>query len=128
MPVLFLAALLVDPDFFDVVLLPALFFPLDFLVVDFLAAFFPLFGEGGMSAPARRASLKPIAIACFGFFTFLPLRPDFSSPCFISCMVSPIFFLTMRFDFGSEPDELFRAFLVAIGGDSPFKHNWALWL
>ena len=25
-----------------------------------------------------------MAIACFGFVTFLPLRPDFSLPCFIS--------------------------------------------
>lgn len=25
-----------------------------------------------------------MAIACFGFVTFLPLRPDFSFPCFIS--------------------------------------------
>jgi hypothetical protein len=25
-----------------------------------------------------------MAMACFGFVTFLPLRPDFSLPCFIS--------------------------------------------
>jgi hypothetical protein len=25
-----------------------------------------------------------MAIACFGFVTFFPLRPDFSLPCFIS--------------------------------------------
>jgi hypothetical protein len=31
---------------------------------------------------------KPIAMACFGFFTFLPLRPLFNSPCFISCISS----------------------------------------
>jgi hypothetical protein len=31
---------------------------------------------------------KPIAIACFGFFTFLPLRPLFNSPRFISCISS----------------------------------------
>jgi hypothetical protein len=47
-----------------------------------LAAFFPLpfpCGFGGISAPDRRASLNPIAIACFGFLTCFPLRPDFSS-------------------------------------------------
>ena len=34
--------------------------------------------------PSRRASDKPIAIACFGFVTFLPLRPLFSLPSFIA--------------------------------------------
>ncbi|HUB29254.1 MAG TPA: hypothetical protein VL967_06135 [Terracidiphilus sp.] len=34
-------------------------------------------------APFLRASDNPIAIACFGFVTFLPLRPDLSFPCFI---------------------------------------------
>jgi hypothetical protein len=33
----------------------------------------------GMFAPASRASLNPIAIACFGFVTFFPLRPDRNS-------------------------------------------------
>ena len=33
-----------------------------------------------------RASDNPIAIACFGFVTFLPLRPDFSFPFFIACI------------------------------------------
>lgn len=36
-------------------------------------------GAGGMLAPERRASLKPIAMACLGFFTFRPLLPDSSS-------------------------------------------------
>ncbi len=27
-----------------------------------------------------------MAIACFGFVTFLPLRPDFSLPRFIACI------------------------------------------
>jgi hypothetical protein len=38
----------------------------------------------GTFAPERRASDKPIAIACFGFVTFLPLRPLFSLPRFIA--------------------------------------------
>ena len=74
-------------------------------------------GAAGMFAPERRASLKPIAMACFGFLTLRPLLPDSSSCCLNSCIVSPIFFRTMRFDFGSEPEEdLFVElfFLVAI--------------
>jgi hypothetical protein len=38
----------------------------------------------GTFAPFFRASDKPIAIACFGFVTFLPLRPLFNLPRFIS--------------------------------------------
>ncbi len=34
--------------------------------------------------PSLRASDNPIAIACFGFVTFFPLRPLFSLPCFIA--------------------------------------------
>jgi len=40
----------------------------------------------GTLSPSRRASLSPIAIACFRFFTFLPERPDCSFPSFISCI------------------------------------------
>ncbi len=80
-PVLFLVAAFLVVLFLAVLFLPVLFFA----VLDdprFDALFRPLrflFGLGGMSAPERRASLNPIAIACFGFFTFLPLRPDSSS-------------------------------------------------
>ena len=35
---------------------------------------------GGTFAPDRRASDKPIAIACFRLFTVFPLRPDFNLP------------------------------------------------
>jgi hypothetical protein len=35
--------------------------------------------------PARRASDRPIAIACLGFRTLLPERPDRNVPCFILC-------------------------------------------
>ena len=34
--------------------------------------------------PLRRASERPIAIACFRLVTFLPERPDLSLPCSIS--------------------------------------------
>ena len=60
---------------------------------------------GGTFAPERRASLKPIAIACFLLFTFF-LPPDFNCPCLYSCMVFCIFFRTVRFDFGPDPEEV----------------------
>jgi len=50
----------------------------------------PLAGQAafffGTLAPERRASDKPMAIACFGFVTFLPLRPLFSLPRLNSCI------------------------------------------
>lgn len=69
----------------EVLFLPDVFFAVLFFLeplelrldVLFLAVFF-LCGFGGIFAPERRASLNPIAIACFGFFTFPP-RPDLSS-------------------------------------------------
>ena len=41
---------------------------------------------GGTFAPERRASESPIAIACLGFVTFLPLRPLFNLPRLNSCI------------------------------------------
>jgi hypothetical protein len=52
--------------------------PIGFFVY---AAFFR-----GTFAPERRASDKPMAIACFRLVTFFPLRPLFSLPRFISCI------------------------------------------
>jgi hypothetical protein len=46
----------------------------------FLALFFR-----GTFAPFLRASLRPIAIACFRLFTFRP-EPLFSVPFFLRCM------------------------------------------
>jgi hypothetical protein len=40
----------------------------------------------GTFPPARRASDKPIAIACLRLVTFLPDRPLFSVPRFRSCI------------------------------------------
>src|SRR4051812_41195645 len=40
----------------------------------------------GTFAPDLRASDRPIAIACLRLFTFLPLRPLFSVPFFLSCI------------------------------------------
>jgi hypothetical protein len=37
--------------------------------------------------PARRASERPIAIACLRLETFLPDLPERSLPRFISCML-----------------------------------------
>jgi hypothetical protein len=50
----------------------------------------PLRGDGTF-APERRASERPIAIACLRLRTFLPERPDVSSPCFISCIARSTF-------------------------------------
>jgi hypothetical protein len=47
----------------------------------FFAAFFAVFFAGTL-APFFRASDKPIAIACFRLFTFLPDRPDVKDPFF----------------------------------------------
>ena len=58
------------------VVLAAPFLAAVFLAPVFLAALFLPLGRGGIFAPDRRASLNPIAIACFGFFTLFPLRPD----------------------------------------------------
>jgi hypothetical protein len=60
--------------------------------VDFFLLFFLLFFDllalrfFGTFAPERRASDKPIAIACLRLFTFLPERPLFSVPRFLSCI------------------------------------------
>lgn len=48
-------------------------------------AYGQLFFRLGTLAPLRRASDRPIAIACFRLFTFLPERPDFRVPRFSSC-------------------------------------------
>lgn len=53
--------------------LPAVDFRDDFREVDFRADDFPDFF--GTFSPPRRASDKPMAIACLRLFTFLPLRP-----------------------------------------------------
>src|SRR5262249_46691564 len=50
-------------------------------------AYLELFFLRGTLAPLRRASDKPIAIACFRLFTVFPLLPDFSLPCFILCIL-----------------------------------------
>ena len=59
------------------------------------------FFRGGTFPRLRRASERPIAIACLRLFTFLPERPDLSFPRFISCIarltfcddLRPYFFL-----------------------------------
>jgi hypothetical protein len=44
------------------------------------------FLAGGTLPPSRRASDRPIAIACFLLVTFLPEPPLFSVPCLRSCI------------------------------------------
>jgi hypothetical protein len=46
----------------------------------------------GTFFPARRASDRPIAMACFLLFTFRPLRPFFKVPRLRSCMARFTFF------------------------------------
>src|SRR5439155_9929481 len=46
----------------------------------------------GTLAPARRASLNPIAIACLRLVTFFPERPDRSVPCLRSRITRSTFF------------------------------------
>lgn len=71
--------------FFALLFFALLFFAPLFLLDDFLR------GEEGTLSPSRRASDRPIAIACLGFVTFFPLRPLFSCPRFISCISSRTF-------------------------------------
>jgi hypothetical protein len=56
-----------------------------------LPAFLRPRGDGTFP-PSRRASERPIAIACLGFFTFFFDRPEVSSPRFISCIARSTFF------------------------------------
>src|SRR5215469_10829820 len=76
----------------------------------------------GTFLPFRRASHRPMAIACFRLLTFLPLRPDFSLPRFISC-ISRLTSLPADFEYFRPEDfffedffalDFFAAFLVAI--------------
>ena len=54
--------------------------------IDELAFFFELPFFFGTFAPERRASDRPIAMACLRLFTFLPDRPLFSVPRLRSCI------------------------------------------
>jgi hypothetical protein len=56
----------------------------------------------GTLAPSLRASERPIAIACFLLFTFLPDRPLFSVPV--------LRFFMARLTFFAAPFEYFRFF------------------
>ena len=66
---------------FEAVFLAGARFVVLFLVAlpDFLLPLLLRPGAAGILAPERRASLKPIAMACFGFLTLRPLLPDSSS-------------------------------------------------
>jgi hypothetical protein len=49
----------------------------------------------GTFAPDRRASDRPMAMACFRLFTRRPEPPDRSLPRFISCMARSTFWLAL---------------------------------
>src|ERR1700758_4242600 len=102
------------------------------LVYDFLA---------GTFLPSLRAFERPMAIACFGFVTFLPLRPDLSLPFFISRISVSTFLLAdgeylRRADFLAvdflELDFFFVAFVVAItillGGQMAPVSRQVVWI
>ena len=61
--------------------------------------------------PALRAFESPIAMACFRLVTFLPLRPLFSLPAFIS-RISVSTFLPAEGEY-FRVDDFFAAFFVA---------------
>lgn len=69
---------------------------------------------GGTFLPARRASDKPIAIACLRLFTFLPLRPILRRPRLNSCISRSTFlpalglYLRRELDLRPRDDELLR--------------------
>jgi len=82
----FLEADFLDDDFRDEDFLEGDFLDVDFLDDDFLDDL-PFLGT---LAPAFRASERPIAIACFLLFTFLP-DPLRNVPRLRSCMVFSTF-------------------------------------
>ncbi len=132
------------PDFFAEDLLLFLaedffaedFFADDFLAADFLAEVFfaEVFGGGGTFAPFLRASERPIAIACFGLVTFLPLLPDLSLPRFISCIsvstdfeaaglyFRPLLFFAVAMRFSSSHWEALKLVEVARGEKDPWTY------
>ncbi len=68
----------------------------------------------GTLAPERRASDKPMAIACLRLVTFLPLRPLFNLPLFIAFISRstdlPAFGLYLRLeDFLARPLDFLAA-------------------
>src|ERR1044071_5107952 len=84
----------------------------DYFFFDFLRGTFP---------PARRASERPIAIACLRLFTFFPDRPLFSLPRLRSCIARLTFccaffpylaigFLLSLFKTGNSPAAVVSAF------------------
>src|SRR3954471_14122062 len=83
----FLAGAFLAAAFFAGVFVAAAFFAGAFFAAAFLAgAFF-----AGTLPPSARASDSPIAIACFGFVTFLPEPPLLRLPCFISSIARSTF-------------------------------------
>jgi hypothetical protein len=98
-----------DVDFFfELDLLELFFFAEDFFEVDF----FELDFFAGTFAPSERASESPMAMACFGFVTFFPLRPDFSLPRLNSCISRSTVFEALGLYFRLE--DFFLAMLASV--------------
>jgi hypothetical protein len=78
-----------DDDFFDDDFFEDDFFEDDFFDDDFFDDdFFDDDFFDGTLPPSRLASERPMAMACLRLVTFLPERPLFNLPRFISCMFS----------------------------------------
>ena len=69
----------------------------------------------GTFAPERRASERPIAIACFGLVTFLPLLPLFSLPRLNSCISRSTLFCAFGLYF--RPEDFFFDELVFLADE-----------
>jgi hypothetical protein len=78
--------------FFAAVFFAGAFFAIVFFAGAFFAAlFFAAVFFAGTLPPSRRASDKPIAIACLRLFTVLPDPPLLSSPVLRSCIAFSTF-------------------------------------
>jgi hypothetical protein len=66
---------------------------------------------GGTFLPSLRALERPMAMACFGFVTFFPLRPLLSLPSFIAFISVSTSLLAAGEYF--RVDEFFAAVLLA---------------
>jgi len=81
----------------------------------------------GTLPPARRASDRPIAIACLRLLTFRPERPDRSRPRFISCIDFSTFFEALRPYFrGMDWTSCYTAFVQSgpVPAGSPISSPW----
>jgi hypothetical protein len=86
------------------------FFGVDFFAADFFVVFLAVL-RGGTLSPSRRASDRPIAIACLRLVTFLCEPPLRSVPALRSCMTFLTFacvflpYFAMKSSLGRSPGD-----------------------